>query len=93
MLSDGFAHGFEQAVVSEPAIGHDQQGGIAKSVGYFREHLNGLFELSLEEERFAVDLNVTGVDGFFHMVKAKGQGQASPATFDDFQQTDGDDVL
>ena len=93
MLSDGFAHGFEQAIVSEPAISHDQQEGLGKSIGYFREHLNGLLELGLEGEHFVVDRNVAGIDSFLHMVKAKGQGQASPATFDDFQQADGYDVL
>ena len=87
-------HRFEQTIVAEPAIGHDQQWCIAKSVCYLREHLNGLLELSSEGKRFTVDLNVSGINCFFHMVKAKGQGQAGPATFDGFQQEpDGDNVL
>jgi len=87
MRSNGFTHRFEQAIVAEPAIGHDQQWGIAKSVCYLREHLNGLLELGSEGKRFTVDLNVSGINCCFHMVQAKGQGQAGPATFDDFQQT------
>lgn len=65
MLYINIVHGFEQAVVAELAIDHDQQWGIAKSICYLREHLNGPLELSSERKHSAIDLNVSGVNCFF----------------------------
>jgi hypothetical protein len=39
------------------------------------EHLNGLLEFGSKEKRLAINLNTTFVNGFFHVIKTKGQQQ------------------
>ena len=84
VLSDDFAHGIEQSVISKPAISHDQYGDSMKGSRNFREHFNSLLELGLEQHRFAINLNLSCLNHFFHMEEAKGQGHEGPATFDNF---------
>jgi len=53
-----FAYGFEQAVVSEPAIANDRHGHTDKVVGQLQEHLGGLFQLCVKRGGFAGDTHI-----------------------------------
>jgi hypothetical protein len=82
-LADGLAHGFEQTIIAEPAIGDDEQIGRAESAGHPAQHLHGLFELGSEGGAAAVDLNLAGLDVLLHVVEQKGHRQTASATLDE----------
>ena len=83
-FANGLAHGFEQTIVTEPAIGDDEQVGFGESVGYPAQHFHGLFELGFEGGAAAVDVNFAGLDVLFHVVEQEGQRQTGPAVLDEF---------
>lgn len=92
VFSQHAVHGFPEAVVSEPRVGHDEQGELVGMVDIF-EHLSGLIQLGPKVEyRFAqADLPV--LEDFLGVVETEVKRQASPAALDGCKQPDGDDVL
>ncbi len=56
-----FACRIQQAIIAEPVVTHDQDGGIGKGVCYFHQHGDSLVEFVLERHCL---LALGGVDGF-----------------------------
>ena len=93
MLAYLLAQGLKQTVIAKPAIGDNQNRDINKDNRKTSQHINGLLELGLKQNRLTVNLNLASLNGFFHMIEAKGHWQESPTPLNLFQQTDRNNIL
>ena len=92
VLTQFFANGSPQPIVSEPGIGHDKHGSLVVLVD-FHKHFGCLLKFVLKDNFFFTDPDLLLLNRLAGMIESERQRQTSPAPFDPGEQTHGDDVL
>jgi len=83
---------FPEAIVSEPGIGHEEQGELAGMVDG-PKHLSGLIQLGPKIDLLFAQTNLPFLERFLGAIDSEVQRESSPAALDGCEQPDGDDVL
>ena len=83
----------EKSCHIKPTVGDHQHRLRGKDARQACEHVDRLLELSSKLHGLFPLGNGLGLQVLFHEIKLEGQGETAPASFDGFQQADGDDLL
>jgi len=92
-VPEGISKRFPEAEVTEPAVTNNEEVLIVERGCYLVDHVNGLLNFGLELHNGSTDFDWAGFKIFLEVVEARSQRKEDPAFFDDFENTDADDIL
>ena len=84
-ISELFAQGFEQAVITEPAVTNDYYVNAGKVLSDLNYHLDSLLKFGLEGDDLAWNDHIVGfgIYGLFGQIESLCKGETSPSSFDE----------